>query len=83
MVVADTVLQKAFGAVVRELRTQAGLSQEELAFAADRHFTYVSLLERGRNSPSITTVWRLAEALGVTAPELITQVDAHVRRTET
>ena len=55
-------------------------AQEELAFASGRHFTYVSLLERGRNSPLITTVWRLADALGVTAPELIPQVDERVRR---
>lgn len=68
-------LQLAFGHVVRELRHQAGLSQEELSFRCGRHRTYVSLIERGRNAPSITTLWLLAEALGVRPGEIIASVE--------
>lgn len=70
-----TDLQLAFGEVIRELRSKAGLSQEGLSFVCGRHRTYVSLIERGRNAPSITTLWLLAEALGVRPSEII-------RRTE-
>lgn len=63
-------LRRAFGQVVRALREERGMSQEELSFACGRHRTYVSLIERGRNSPSILTVWMIAEALQV-APELL------------
>jgi transcriptional regulator with XRE-family HTH domain len=73
--VGTTDLQLAFGEVIRELRGKAGLSQEGLSFACGRHRTYVSLIERGRNAPSITTLWLLAEALGVRPSEII-------RRTE-
>ena len=53
----------AFGEVVRGLRTERGLSQEALSFACGRHRTYISLLERGHNSPSLDTLWVIAEAL--------------------
>jgi transcriptional regulator with XRE-family HTH domain len=67
--------EQAFGAVVRQLREERGLSQEQLSFACGRHRTYVSLIERGRNSPSLRTLWLLADALGVPPSEMI-------RRTE-
>ena len=63
-------LQVAFGQVIRELREGAKLSQEALSHQCGLHRTYVSLIERGKNAPSITTLWRLAEALE-TKPSLI------------
>ena len=75
---ADQDLQKAFGSVIRELRTSAGLSQEELAFAADRHFTYISMIERGRNAVTITTLWRLAAALGVEPSAVVERVQSQL-----
>jgi transcriptional regulator with XRE-family HTH domain len=68
-------LQIVFGQVLREFRLKAGLSQEALSFECGRHRTYVSLIERGKNAPSITTLWVLAEALGVTPSAIIRQVE--------
>jgi transcriptional regulator with XRE-family HTH domain len=68
-------LQVAFGQVIRDLRLEAGLSQEALSLSCGRHRTYVSLIERGKNSPSITTLWLLAEALGVQPSTVIRQVE--------
>ncbi len=68
-------LQEAFGEVVRQRRLRLGLSQEELSFACGRHRTYVSLIERGRNAPSITTLWMLAEALEIKPSELIRRAE--------
>jgi transcriptional regulator with XRE-family HTH domain len=67
--------EQAFGEVIRELRLEKDLSQEDLALAADRHRTYISLLERGRNSPSLRTIFRLAEVLGVKPSELLDRVE--------
>lgn len=75
---ASTDLQVAFGQVIRELRKKAGLSQEALSFACHRHRTYVSLLERGMNAPSITTLWMMSEALGVTPSGVIRRVEARL-----
>jgi transcriptional regulator with XRE-family HTH domain len=55
-----------YGARLRELRHQAGLSQIELAKRADLHWQTVSKLELGgRTEPSFTTVAKLALALDV------------------
>ncbi|WP_207485417.1 helix-turn-helix domain-containing protein [Arenibaculum pallidiluteum] len=52
-----------FGAILRDLRTAKGLSQEELAFRAGMSSPYLSDLERGRSSPSLAMVVDLARAL--------------------
>ena len=65
----------AFGQVLRALRREAGLSQEQLAFAADIERNYVSLIERGANQPSIRIVFKLAQALGLPASKMITLVE--------
>ena len=53
----------AFGRVPRRLRIEKGLTQEQLALEADLQRNYVSLMERGRNQPSLTTLFKLAKAL--------------------
>lgn len=70
----------AFGEVLRELRLVQGLSQEELSFAAGRHRTYVSLLERGKNSPSLNTLWLLADALAVRPSEIVARIEKRIGR---
>lgn len=67
--------EQVFGLVVRDLRQERGLSQEALSFACQRHRTYISLLERGKNSPSLKTLWMLAEALDVLPSEIIHRME--------
>lgn len=56
---------------LRRLRQLKGWSQEEFAFRADIHRTYVSDLERCARNPTITVVDKLAQALGVKLGELL------------
>lgn len=56
---------------LRRLRTAKGLSQEQLAEAAEFHRTYVSQLERCATNISINGLARLAQALGVEITELL------------
>jgi transcriptional regulator with XRE-family HTH domain len=64
-------VKKRLGTNLRRLREAKGLSQEAFAFEAGIHRTYVSDIERGARSPTITVVENLAAALGVTASELL------------
>jgi transcriptional regulator with XRE-family HTH domain len=61
--------------VLRELRQQAGLSQEQLAFAAEIDRNFVSLLELGRSAATVKTVFKLAPALGITVAGLMGLVE--------
>lgn len=67
-------LEKAFGLVLRRLRQEVGLSQETLGFESGYHRTYISLLERGRKSPSLQTIFNISNALKIDPAELIKQV---------
>lgn len=62
-----------FGRRVRELREARHLSQEELAFRAGLHRTYVSSLERGERNVALLNIERLAKALDVDICDLFRQ----------
>lgn len=66
----------AFGAVIRETRLRLGLTQEELGFESDLDRTYISLLERGKRSPTLDTTIALCQALDVTFSQLAIRVEA-------
>ncbi len=71
-------LAVAFGVVLRRLRIDAGLTQEQLGFEAELRRTYVSVLELGQQQPSLTTIIKLAKALKIPAAEIIRMVEAEV-----
>jgi len=65
----------ALGDALRQLRLEAGLSQEQLAEGAHTDLTQVGGIERGVRNPSYTTLLRLAGALGTSVGELTTLAD--------
>ena len=71
-------LVKTFGNVLRRLRLDARLSQEQLGLDCDLHPNYVSLLERGLRQPSLTTIFKLAERLDIAPGQLITLVESEL-----
>lgn len=68
-------LQARFGQVVRRRRQLTGLGQMALAHDAGLHRTHLSLIERGRQMPSLAVVHKLATALKVSMAELIAEVE--------
>jgi len=64
-----------FGEVLQRYRASAGISQEELALRAGVDRTFVSRLERGVRQPTITTVISLAEALNVSAADMVRETE--------
>jgi len=70
----------AFGQVLRELRKGRGLSQEVLALESDLERNYVSLLELGRNSASVKTIFKLAPALGISVAEFMAMVEVRSKQ---
>jgi transcriptional regulator with XRE-family HTH domain len=66
------------GGHVRSIRLAKGISQEDLAARAGLHRTYVGGVERGERNVSLINLAKIAAALEVTLPALVTV--AAVRR---
>ncbi|MCK5594720.1 helix-turn-helix transcriptional regulator [bacterium] len=58
-------LRELFGKRLRSIRLTKGLTQEGLAEKAGLHSTYIGIIERGKQSASLDTIEKLADALGV------------------
>lgn len=63
------------GKEIARLRKRIGLSQEELGFRAEVHRTYISQLERGLKSPTLSVILKLSRALKASAGKLVATVE--------
>ena len=75
-------VSKAFGITLRKLRISKELTQEELGFDADLRRTYISSLELGEKQPSLTTIYRLANALEIPMSKLLKLVEKELETTK-
>jgi two-component system response regulator len=69
-IMATIDLKILLGMAIKKQRTSLGISQEELAYRATLHRTYVSDLERGVRNPSMDSVEKLAHALELSVSDL-------------
>lgn len=65
-----------FGRVVKQVREEQGWTQEALADQASLNRSYIGEIERGTAVPSISTVAKLAKALGISASDLVARCEA-------
>jgi transcriptional regulator with XRE-family HTH domain len=63
-------IRRLVGDNVRRYRLAAGMTQEELAARMGFEQEYLSNLEAGKRNPTITTVWKAANALKVEPSQL-------------
>ena len=66
MLNAETV-----GAAIRQVREKKGISQEVVSSFAGIGRTHLSAIERGQRKPTLETFFRLSEALGMAASDLM------------
>jgi transcriptional regulator with XRE-family HTH domain len=67
--------EKAFGRALRETRVSKQVSQERLALDSGLDRTYISLIERGINSPSIRVVVKIAAVLKVPPSRIVRRME--------
>lgn len=60
-----------FGKRIKAVRLGKHLSQGDVAKILGVHRSYISGLERGARTPSLTTIYKVAKALGVSVKEII------------
>ncbi|MGL4503901.1 MAG: helix-turn-helix domain-containing protein [Planktothrix sp.] len=63
-------IKKRFGLAIKIRRNELGISQEELAFKARLHRTYISDIERGTRNLSLENIEKLAESLDISVSAL-------------
>ena len=68
-------VQRAFGAVLRRLRDDHQMSQEDLAAESGVGRSFIARMETGKRQPTITTLVRLAKAFGVAPSAIMAAVE--------
>lgn len=68
----------AFGEAVRKRRFELGLSQEELANAAQIERSHMGKIERGEHLPNLILILRLAKALSIKPGTLVDRAEAGI-----
>lgn len=63
-------IAKIVGNRIRNLRVDQGLSQEELAYRAGVSPSHIGKLERGEKNPSLSSIDKITNALGITLEDL-------------
>jgi transcriptional regulator with XRE-family HTH domain len=63
-------VNKLVGKAIRQLRNHRGLSLRELSEASGFSISFLSLVERGRSSLALTSLQKVAQALGTDVPSL-------------
>ncbi len=69
------------GDELRKARETAGLSQERLALDAAVDRSYLSELDNNHKSPTLDMLFRLCDAMGIAASELIKRVERGRKKT--
>lgn len=66
---------QAFGAALRELREKRNLSQEDAALECGIDRAYFGRLERADKTPTLHTLWRIADGLGTRPSKLLARAE--------
>ncbi len=64
-------VKKLIGDRIRQLRNEKGLSQEQLGYKSDLHYTHIGAIERAGKNWSIDTLVKVAAGLNVTVNDLL------------
>ena len=59
------------GQNLKRIRTKKKMSQGDIARGLEVHRAYISGIENGKRNPTLATIQKLADALGVSADELL------------
>lgn len=62
---SSNIVKQIIGKTVKAIRIKQGLSQEDLAHECDVDRSYISMIEVGRNEPSVTKIFELCRGLKI------------------
>jgi len=76
-------IENAFATVLKDLRTEKNISQENLAFLSGLDRTYISLLERGKRQPTLKSLFSISKALDITLVEFTAALEEKINENQT
>lgn len=68
------------GDTIAEFRKRKGVSQEVLSGLADIGRTHLSAIERGERKPTLETLYRISNALGVKMSDIIIEIEERINK---
>ena len=68
----------AVGETIRAIRVEKGLSQEVLSGLADMGRSHLAMIETGKKSANLNTVWKIACAFDMKPSDFIQQVERRI-----
>ncbi len=69
-------IAKQVGERIKKYRIHKGITQEKLAEMAGCHPTYIGQIERGEKNPTVESVYKITQALGISLSELFRYIDS-------
>jgi transcriptional regulator with XRE-family HTH domain len=76
----NQTLIEALAVELKSRRLELGWSQEDLAGASELDRPYISVMEVGKKQPTLSVLFKLAEALELTFEELAGRVERRYKR---
>ncbi len=73
---SDKDLRNILASNIRAIRLERGMSQEQLANVCELHRTYIGSVERSERNVTLSTLVKFANALDVSAIDLLSQKDS-------
>ncbi len=70
-----TLDAEVVGDVIKELRCEKGISQEVMSGLADIGRTHLSAIERGKRKPTLETLYRISNALGMKMSDIVIMIE--------
>lgn len=76
-------LSKVCGEVLKELRNEAGISQENLAYESELDRSFISMMERGLRLPTLATLFQISKALKKSPSEIVKLIEDREKKAST
>ena len=73
---ADMSIESALGSVIRRIRKEMQLSQNDLALNSNLDRSYISQVESGKKNLTIVSLFNFANGLNVSPQRILREVEA-------
>lgn len=69
------IIKQIIGKTIKAIRIKQGLSQEDIAHECNVDRSYISMIEVGRNEPSVTKIFELCKGLKIKPSDFFKMVE--------